>query len=508
MHHLVDANGARLFPPRLRLLSHWNLRDEIKADYSRRGDGLAKQRDDRQGDGADRDADDSRRRRRQPAASTGIRSTNEVRATTDKDSDAPPPPAKKPLNEPEPDTRYAKLLARLPRRAAGRRLLPDRADADRAPFRGGPADPRGAREEDARGCAGLADACRDVAELVEKRLGRQARAVRHLVRRLSRPRRLFGGGARRDRAQAISRPRRPIRRTSRACLRELGFSPERAVDAGREHRRRSGARLRATRWARRGAGDKAHLRTRVEKDGMNYKGFNIAVHEMGHNVEQTLLAEHDRSHAAPGRAEHRVHRGAGVRLPGPRSGAAGPRQADRRGEGDEDARTTSGPATRSPAWRWWTWASGIGCTTHPDATPAELKDATIAIAKDVWNRYYAAVFGDEGRRAARRLLAHDRLDALPARLSDRPHDRFPDRAADGKGGSDRARVRAHGDARATSLRISGWRKRPARPSAPRRCSPRRARRSESFNRSRLQTGKRETIARIRGSTLTSCQPLA
>ena len=33
---------------------------------------------------------------------------------------------------------------------------------------------------------------------------------------------------------------------------------------------------------------KAHLRTRVEKGGMNYKGFNIAVHEMGHNVEQTF----------------------------------------------------------------------------------------------------------------------------------------------------------------------------------------------------------------------------
>ncbi len=34
--------------------------------------------------------------------------------------------------------------------------------------------------------------------------------------------------------------------------------------------------------------EKAHLRTRVEKNGMNYKGFNIAVHEMGHNVEQTF----------------------------------------------------------------------------------------------------------------------------------------------------------------------------------------------------------------------------
>ncbi len=31
MHHVIDAQGQRLFPPRMRLLSHWNLRDEIKA---------------------------------------------------------------------------------------------------------------------------------------------------------------------------------------------------------------------------------------------------------------------------------------------------------------------------------------------------------------------------------------------------------------------------------------------------------------------------------------------
>jgi len=44
MHHVVDANGTRLFPPKLRLLSHWNLRDEIKADYTDPKNGLAKQR--------------------------------------------------------------------------------------------------------------------------------------------------------------------------------------------------------------------------------------------------------------------------------------------------------------------------------------------------------------------------------------------------------------------------------------------------------------------------------
>ena len=44
MHHLVDDKGERLFPPKMRLLSHWNLRDEIKADYSEGKHGLAKQR--------------------------------------------------------------------------------------------------------------------------------------------------------------------------------------------------------------------------------------------------------------------------------------------------------------------------------------------------------------------------------------------------------------------------------------------------------------------------------
>ena len=44
MHHLIDDRGRRLFPAKMRLLSHWNLRDEIKADYGDSQNGLAKQR--------------------------------------------------------------------------------------------------------------------------------------------------------------------------------------------------------------------------------------------------------------------------------------------------------------------------------------------------------------------------------------------------------------------------------------------------------------------------------
>src|SRR5439155_305752 len=73
---------------------------------------------------------------------------------------------------------------------------------------------------------------------------------------------------------------------------KLGFSKEKAnflasnivVDPARGSGHAMGA-------ARRG--DQAHLRTRVEKDGMNYKALNIAVHEMAHNCEQPIFGQKD-----------------------------------------------------------------------------------------------------------------------------------------------------------------------------------------------------------------------
>ncbi|MDI3527542.1 MAG: hypothetical protein PWR03_1725, partial [Tenuifilum sp.] len=38
-------------------------------------------------------------------------------------------------------------------------------------------------------------------------------------------------------------------------------------------------------------------------------------------------------------------------------------------------------------WKW--------LYAHPDATAQEVKEATIKIAKDIWNKYYADVFGSK-----------------------------------------------------------------------------------------------------------------
>jgi hypothetical protein len=134
------------------------------------------------------------------------------------------------------------------------------------------------------------------------------------------------------------------------------------------------------------------LRTRVGKDGMDYKGFNIAVHEMGHNVEQTLSlndVDHTLLQGVPNTAFTEaiafLFQAQDLRLLGLQS-------ADEKTEAmkalDEFWGTyeIAGVALLDMAiWHWM--------YDHPNATPAELKNATMQLARDVWNKYYAPVIG-------------------------------------------------------------------------------------------------------------------
>jgi hypothetical protein len=138
--------------------------------------------------------------------------------------------------------------------------------------------------------------------------------------------------------------------------------------------------------------EKAHLRTRVPQGGMNYKGFNIAMHELGHNVEQVFSLY---------RVDHTLLEG--VPNTAFTEGFAFVFQAR-----DLDVLGLSKPDEKTEALKALDtfWATreiaGVGIVDikvwhwmydHPDATPAELRDAVIQIAKDVWNQHYAGVFG-------------------------------------------------------------------------------------------------------------------
>jgi hypothetical protein len=388
MHHVVASSGARLFPPKLRLLSHWNLRDEIKADYSDAKDGLAKQR---------AIVKVMERIVTQTIPDSVVDNpqvdwnpvTNDVRATTDRDSDAPAPSGKKPGGEPEPDTRYAKLLAifRAQRQVdkwspSAPTLMARRFEEDRQ-------IPEARVKKMLEDVLASPEAPR-VAALVQKRLGRKLEPFDIWY---------DGFRARGEYTEAqlddLVRKKYPTadayQRDIPAMLAKLGFSPERAatlaanivVDPARGSGHAMGAQRRD---------DKAHLRTRVEKDGMNYKGFNIAVHEMGHNVEQTFslnMIDHTLLQGVPNNAFTEalafVFQGRDLELLGLSKPTAETRAMKTLDDFWSCYEISGVAMVDMGVWHWM--------YDHPAATPAELKVATISVAKDVWNRYYATAFG-------------------------------------------------------------------------------------------------------------------
>jgi hypothetical protein len=172
---------------------------------------------------------------------------------------------------------------------------------------------------------------------------------------------------------------------------KLGFPPEDAariaqhiaVDPARGSGHASGEEMR---------GAQAHLRTRVGPNGMDYKGFNIAVHELGHNVEQ-VLSLYDVDHTLL----------AGVPNTAFTEALAFVFQAnDLMLLGLEPKRDETAEALKTLNDFWSVYEiAGVSLVDmavwhwmydHPAATPAELREAVISIARDTWNAYYAPVF--------------------------------------------------------------------------------------------------------------------
>jgi hypothetical protein len=139
-------------------------------------------------------------------------------------------------------------------------------------------------------------------------------------------------------------------------------------------------------------GDFPRLRTRVEADGMNYKGYNIAVHELGHNVEQVFSlydVDHTLLAGVPNTAFTEalafVFQAKDLEL----LGYPKPDAESERLRALNDFWMTfeiAGVALVDIAvWHWM--------YEHPNASREELREATQAKARDVWNRYYAPVLG-------------------------------------------------------------------------------------------------------------------
>ena len=413
MHHVLDEKGDRLFPKGKRLISHWNLRDELKSSYGA-PQGIDKQRvivqvmnrivtqtipavviDNPRVDW------NPFENRVQTSPSEHVEDNAPTRVRTSTDA------------RPEPDVRYAKLLACF---QAARRADPYSPMAPTAIARKFDLE----RELSEQRVRELLESVLEsplvgkVATRIEKDLGRKLE-----------PQDLWYAGFKarggKDEAEldALTRKKYPnaeaFGRDIPNILQKLGFPKDRAryvadrivVDPSRGagHAMQAGRR-----------GDKAHLRTRVEKDGMNYKGYNIAVHELGHNVEQ-VFSLYDVDHTLL----------AGVPNTAFTEALAFVFQAR-----DLELLGVAKPSTEAESMRvldtfWSTWEiAGVALVDidvwhwmyeHPKATPAELREATVRIAREYWNKFYAPVLGQPD---APLLGIYSHMIVAPLYLADYP----------------------------------------------------------------------------------------
>lgn len=145
-------------------------------------------------------------------------------------------------------------------------------------------------------------------------------------------------------------------------------------------------------WGAESKNMKSHLRTRIAEDGINYLGFNIASHEFGHNVEQTIslhFVDNYFIHGVPNTAFTEAC-----------AFLFQARDLDLLGIKNQDP-LQHYLNTLDVAWSLfeiigvalvdmytWQWIY-----EHPNATANELKETVIDNAKNIWNKYYAPVFG-------------------------------------------------------------------------------------------------------------------
>ena len=373
--HLLDKNEKKIFPEDMVLLAHWNLRDEIKADYNKGDEGLQKQQ---------LIYEVMKRIISQEIPEEVINSgdydwnpyTNAI-FQAGKSVEA----------KPENTVRYEKFLNNF------------KAVKAIDPYAGNNFIDRSFSEDmevsvdDAETLFKSylsAPEIQTIARLIAQRLGRNLEPF-DIWYDGFKARSNLNEDKLTEQTQKLYPNAEAMKKQLPVILMKLGFTPERAkyitdkvnVDAARGSGHAWGAAMK---------GQQSHLRTRIPPEGMNYKGYNIAVHEFGHNVEQTL-STYDMDYYMMGSVPNTAFTEALAFV-------FQKRDLDLLGIKDNDPQKDAMDVL-DKAWQLyeiagvsvldisiWKWLYA-----NPNATPEQLKEAVIRLAKEIWNEYYAPVLG-------------------------------------------------------------------------------------------------------------------
>ena len=138
----------------------------------------------------------------------------------------------------------------------------------------------------------------------------------------------------------------------------------------------------------------ARLRTRVGEKGMDYKGYNIAVHEFGHNVEE-VISLYDMDYYTLAGIPNTGFTEASAFLFQQRDLELLGEVARGNKAKDEEVldlfwsmyEIMGVSLVDMAMWEW--------LYDNPKATAFELREAVVRIASDIWNQYYAPILGEE-----------------------------------------------------------------------------------------------------------------
>ena len=396
MGHVMNKKGQHLFPKEMILLSHWNLRDEIKANYNKGKEGLDKQRTVYEvmkriiSQDIPVEVINSGTYEWNPYTNMVQQENKEVKTT------------------PESTVRYQKMLNNF------------KAMQDIDKYTGNTYIDRKFNDDMEVALQDVeklfdeflsATELKEIGKTISKRLGRKLEAYDIWY---------DGFKARSNldetkldaQTQALYPDAAALDKKLPDILMKLGFSAERAnyladkitVDAARGSGHAWGASMK---------GQQSRLRTRIPAAGMNYKGYNIAIHEFGHNVEQTLSlydVDYYMLSGVPNTAftealafvfQKRDLEILDITDPNPEKQAM--EILDKAWSMYEICGVSMLDIS---VWKWM--------YAHPDATAEQLKEATIALSKEIWNKYYAPVFGVKDETV---LAVYSHMISYPLYLS-------------------------------------------------------------------------------------------
>lgn len=376
MGNLVDDKFNTFFPKEMKLISHWGLRDELKARYAAKED-IAKQqiiyqvmqRIIRQE--IPLQVINSDKYQWNPFTNKVYENKKEIQTTF------------------EPDTRYANLLKTF---ESARLFDPYNHDYPTAigrSFELGREIPE--KEIEAMFTELLSSQqVRKTAKLVEKRLGRKLQPFDIWYNGFQGTQKIAEEEL--DKIVAQKYPTiDAFEKDMKNILMKLDFSENDAdfiaskiqVDPARGAGHCAGAQMKNY---------KSRIRSRIPKTGMNYKGYNIAMHELGHAVEQTLnlyKSDYYTLRGVPNTAFTEafayVFQDRSIDLLNVKQEKINENEMQSLDLFWSAYEIMGVSLVDMKVWKWM--------YEHPKATPVELKTAVLDIAKEVWNKYYADVYG-------------------------------------------------------------------------------------------------------------------